>query len=177
MARRSPTPDPRLRAIRKAHRELADTFREEVSSRTIAQYALSVMQGHDPVLVKDERTEDGWRVAWKETGEYAPDLDTKLRMLDYITRYRDGLPVQSTVLQQNIKVQGLIVGAGLDMSTLAGLPVAARAAAMEAVRQALLPSVGSTPDDDITNAEIVNQPDQGVGDSSYSVVTEQTGER
>lgn len=139
---------------KKWNRTATQAFREGISPDTIFEMIATILQGHDPVLVRDERCVDGWRVTW-DANEVAPTMRDKQWALDKALAYRDGLPVQSLALDE--KMRQISLAAGSDTgSLLLALPAESRARILEeVVRARMLASGEPVMVEDVIEAEII----------------------
>ncbi len=106
---------------RKFNRNLAHATREKIPGEVLLEFQLAILQGHDPTIVEDGRSASGWRVTWKEQGEYAPTLEQKQKAWYNITAWGYGLPVQQIVLDAELRQHFQTADSSFDVSKLATL--------------------------------------------------------
>ena len=131
----------------KINRELAAVLRERCPGEMIAEYYLAVLEGKNPVLVKDAHRVTGWRIDHDE-GREKPSLDQKMAAMKELVLRRDGQAPSHVHVQADLRAAVLSMGAGVDSQAFSALPHAARAMLVQGLRALLRPSVNADPASD-----------------------------
>jgi len=114
-----PTPRGGESVTRRFNRNLAICAREMLPAEMLIEYLLAILEGHgQATLVRDGRTESGWRVAIPEGGGLRSSETqmqwawTQLRQAGY------GLPVQQIALEGELRTISAQLTGTIDLGSL-----------------------------------------------------------
>lgn len=127
---------------RRFNRSLAVAARERMPAEILLEYLEAMLAGHgQAAIVKDARTESGWKVTWPEHGELASTQEQRQWAW---TQYRQagwGMPAQHVQLEADIRSQMSTLNATVNLGSL---PPSALFQMREIVRGALASSSQSS---------------------------------
>lgn len=159
------------------NRSLAAYVRERLTPELYVEFQLAILQGHDAVLVPDERCSGGYRVEHREGGPI-PGLEMRDRAMTNLRQAAWGLPAQQVQIDAQVRQQALIAVAGVDARALE-LGAQGRAELIAFLEQKMLASgsqgggSSSAPEPEPEGGGSSSEPD--AEDAEYSDVTEPEG--
>lgn len=119
---------------RRFNRNLALLARELVPPELLIEFHLAILQGHNPIIKQDARAKGGWVVWWDEKTEQVPNLEQKVRSVDFLRQAGWGLPAQAHYVDLDVKTAQ--AAPAIDITAVANSP-RALSAMVGALRAAL----------------------------------------